>query len=100
MKRIVFSLLALFFVHGLMAQWTTGTGGIYYNSGTVSIGQGSVGGSKLNIATSSANDGIWITNNGSSYGGSSGFVSITGPSLGQGGWNGITLAGDAGIAYG
>ncbi|GGB19851.1 hypothetical protein [Puia dinghuensis] len=56
--------------------------------------------SKFSVYTNSANDGIWLSHDGSSYGGSSGFVNIHGPSMGQGSWNGITLSGDAGIAYG
>jgi len=66
----------------------------------IGFGIGSPLGSKVAVWTNTASDGIYLSHDGSSYGGSSGFVKLHGPSLPAGGWNNITANGDAGIIYG
>ncbi len=70
--------------------------------GNVIIGVPATGpvGTKLAVWTNTSGDGIYLSHDGSAYGGNSGIVKIHGPSLPQGGWNGITTTGDAGIIYG
>lgn len=70
--------------------------------GNVTVGSAAASplGAKLAVWTNTASDGIYLSHDGSGYGGKSGIVKIHGPSLPQGGWNGITVNGDAGIIYG
>ncbi|HMI62558.1 MAG TPA: hypothetical protein VK518_16690 [Puia sp.] len=71
-------------------------------TGNAAIGQPALGPgvTKFSVWTNTSGDGVFINNDGSGYGGSSGFIKIHGPSLPAGGWNNITASGDAGIVYG
>ena len=69
------------------------------SSGNIGIGTTSPG-NKLSVIATTYNDGIFCGFDGSSYGLPAGFASLHGSSLQNGSYNGITIAGDAGIVYG
>ena len=102
MKRAFFFLSLILVGNFMYAQtWSNGGGTVgFYEAGTLGIGSSGVPSSKVEIVTTTQGDGIYMLNNGSSYGGTSGFLHIQASSLSQGSWNGLTAAGDAGIIFG
>jgi hypothetical protein len=67
---------------------------IIADNGNVGIGPGSNPEAKLDIATSTANDGILLRYN------TAGFIRLHSNSMTAGAWNPITRAGDGGVSFG
>src|SRR5216684_5828705 len=95
LKPTLFLFLMAFLSNTIFAQNTYP----WPASGNIGVGTTSPG-NKLSVLTTSYNDGLNVGHDGSAVGGPVGFVNLHGPSLQNGSYNNITVAGDAGLVYG